>query len=285
MQSLPNPAAHRSSHSTGGRRCVAASWIAVPDATRVVSSYPATLIIMLKHILILLTIGAAACDSGPAITPLGVRARRSALSGEGVDASAAAHLDLTTLRAELLAADAAYADSATRTTLIEAIVAPLAADAVFLAPGAGIARGPDAARAILAANPANATSKWRWTAARGDVSSDGQHGYTFGYSEIVLENGTVLPGRYQAYWSKQTDGHWKIASYRRVARGPGAVTIEPPEGFRTPTNKHRRYFPNTDSTAEAAAVASADKAFSDLAQRVAIGEAFERYAAPTAAHT
>ena len=41
-----------------------------------------------------------------------------------------------------------------------------------------------------------------------DVSSDGMEGYTVGYTELTQPSGTVLPGRYLAYWVKQSDGTW-----------------------------------------------------------------------------
>ena len=95
-----------------------------------------------------------------------------------------------------LAVDRAYAEAAKSMNLIEALVAPLAPEGVFLAPGPVFLRGPDAARALLSATPNNALSKWSWTAIRVDVSSDGKEGYTMGYSELTQPSGTVLPGRY-----------------------------------------------------------------------------------------
>ena len=202
-------------------------------------------------------------------------------SGEGGEASANARLDLRDVRAELLAVDRAYAEAAKSANLIDALVAPLAPQGVFLAPGPVFTRGPAAVRALLSATPSNATSKFGWTAIRVDVSSDGKEGYTVGYSELTLASGAVVPGRYLSYWVKQADGTWKIEAYKRLTRVPGPVSLTPPPGFETPDDKHRRYFPNTDPTAEANAAAAADLAFSDLAQVVGNSEAFARYAAPT----
>ena len=209
----------------------------------------------------------------------------SVASGEGDEASAAAHLDLREVRAELLAVDRAYAEAAKSVNLIDALVAPLAPDAVFLAPGPVILRGPDAARGVLSANPANALSKWSWTAIRVHVSGDGKEGCTMGYSELTQPSGTVLPGRYVAYWAKQADGTWKVEAYKRIPRAAGAVSLTPPPGFETPETKHRRYFPNTDASAEADAVSATDRAFNDLAQVVGNAESFARYAAPTGAQS
>ena len=230
---------------------------------------------------------AVACTADRATAPLTLPSSGapSVASGEGAEASAAAHLDLRDARAELLAVDRAYAEAARSVNLIDALVAPLAPDVVFLAPGPVIVRGPDAARALLSATPSNALSKWSWTAIRGDVSSDGREGYTMGYTELTQPSGTVLPGRYVAYWAKQADGTWKVEAYKRIPRAEGPVSLTPPPGFETPETKHRRYFPNTDADAEAGAVSAADLAFSDLAQVVGNAEAFARYAAPTGAQS
>ena len=209
----------------------------------------------------------------------------NANSGEGSEASANARLDLRDVRSELLTVDRAYAEAAKSVNLIDALVAPLAPDAVFLAPGPTILRGPAAARAALSATPANALSKWAWTAIRVDVSSDGKAGYTMGYTVLTRPSGAVLPGRYLAYWARQSDGSWKIEAYKRIPRAAGSLSLTPPSGFETPDTRHRRYFPNTDAEAEAAVVAATDMAFSDLAQIVGNAESFSRYAAPTAAQS
>jgi ketosteroid isomerase-like protein len=127
----------------------------------------------------------------------------------------------------LLTVDRAYAEAARSVNLIEALVAPLAPQGVFLAPGPVIVRGPDAARALLSATPSNARSKWSWMAIRVDVSSDGKEGYTMGYTELTQPSGVVLPGRYLAYWAKQRDGTWKVEAYKRIPRAAGAVSFTP----------------------------------------------------------
>jgi ketosteroid isomerase-like protein len=229
-----------------------------------------------------------ACTADHATAP-SVLGRSSAdpsvASGEGDEASTSAQLDLRDIRAELLAVDRSYADAAKSVNLIDALVAPLAPEGVFLAPGPVFLRGPAAARAALSANPSNALSKWSWTAIRVDVSSDGKEGYTMGYTELTQPSGAVLPGRYLAYWAKQSDGTWKMEAYKRIPRAPGVVSLTPPPGFETPETKHRRYFPNTEAAAAADAAAATDQAFSDLAQVVGNAESFARYAAPTAAQS
>src|SRR5215211_9431807 len=220
---------------------------------------------MYRRIFLLsLAAAAAACSADSSTAPRVSRpgaASASTANGEGGEASAAAHLDLRAVRAELLAVDRAYAEAATLVNLIDALVAPLAPQGVFLAPGPVFQRGPGQVRALLAATPSNALSKWAWTAFRVDVSSDGKEGYTMGYTELTQPSGVVLPGRYLSYWVKQGDGSWKIEAYKRLTRVAGAVSLTPPPGFETSDDKHRRYFPNTDAEAEAAAAAATDQAF------------------------
>jgi len=231
-----------------------------------------------------LALSLAACAADPSTAPGAGAASLSSAKGEGAEASARAHLDLRELRASLLAADRAYAAAAAGTNLVEALVAPLAPDGVFIAPGPGFARGPEEARAVLLLNPNNSLSAWRWTAIRVDVSSDGTRGYSYGYTELTLPNGVVLPGKYLAYWARQSDGSWKMAAYKRTARAPGAVSLTPPAGFETPDTKHRRYFPNTDPAEELEAIKATDRAFSDLAQITGNAEAFARYVADDGAN-
>jgi len=231
-----------------------------------------------------LALSLAACAADPSTAPITGASSLSSAKGEGAEASARAHLDLRELRASLLATDRAYAAAAAGTNLVDALVAPLAPDAVFIAPGPGLARGPEEARAALLLNPNNPLSKWTWTAIRVDVSSDGTRGYTYGYAELTLPTGAVLPGKYLAYWARQSDGSWKIAAYKRTLRAPGAVSLTPPAGFETPDTKHRRYFPNTDPAEELEAIEATDRAFSDLAQVTGNAEAFATYVAPDGAN-
>jgi ketosteroid isomerase-like protein len=235
---------------------------------------------------ILACVFAAACANSPTVVARQTAGAAFNANGEGSQASDAAHRDLALLRDTLLAADRAWAALGAQTTLVEALAAPMAPDGIFLAPvpSNGFLRGPDQVRDALNANPANKTSKWHSTVIRADVSSDGQQGYTYGYSEQVLATGAVLPGKYQAYWARQSDGSWKMAAYKRVARAAGAVSLTPPPGFETPTSRHRRYYPNTEPDAERQVMFAADVAFSDAAQLNG-ADAFGAFAAPDAAQT
>jgi len=233
---------------------------------------------------VLACVFAAACANSPTVVATHPQRASFNINGEGSQASDAAHRDLALLRDTLLAADRAWAALGDQTNLVEALATPMAPDGIFLSPGSGFARGPQGARDVLNANPANQTAKWHSTVIRADVSSDGQHGYTIGYSEAVLANGNVLPGKYQGYWARQNNGSWKMAAFKRVARPAGPVSLTPPAGFETSTSRHRRYFPNTEPGAELRAVFAVDVAFSDAAQLNG-ADAFGAYAAPDGAQT
>ena len=234
----------------------------------------------MRHRLVLLALLATTACADPSGTAP-VAPRLASASGEGGEASDAAHRDLRVARAELLAADRAFAAAAAGVTIVEGLTAPLAPDGIFLTPAVpGFARGPAQASAALSLNPLNTGGHVSWFPIRGDVSSDGRHGYTYGYADFHFDNGAVLLTKYQSYWEKQADGAWRIAAYKRVGRGPGPVSATPPDGFGTPDEKHRRWFPNTDRAGATAAVRAADVAFSDLAQVVPPADAFVAFAAP-----
>jgi ketosteroid isomerase-like protein len=206
---------------------------------------------------------------------------RAADRSEGARASNAAHLDLNEERAGLLAADHSYSQFSATTNLVEGTMNMVAPAIIYIAPGAYITTAAQV-RTLLQSNPANLTAVLTWAAVRADVSSDAQRGYTYGFTEIRLPDGSIVPGKYLAYWKRQSDNSWKLAAYRRNLRPAGEVSLVAPAGFETPDYKHYRYFPKTDAASELAAVFAADQAFSDLAQS-GVSEAFVAFAAPDAA--
>jgi hypothetical protein len=129
---------------------------------------------------------------------------------------------------------------------------------IYIAPGAYITTAAQV-RTLLESNPANLTAVLAWSAVRADVSSDAQRGYTYGFTEIRVPGGTIVPGKYIAYWKRQSNGAWKLAAYRRNVRPAGVVSLTPPAGFETPD--YHRYFPKTDAASELASVFATDQAF------------------------
>jgi ketosteroid isomerase-like protein len=222
-------------------------------------------------------LAACAPDATAPTTP-----RFASSAGEGPDASDAAHRDLNAERAGLLAADAAWSSAASGKTALEALTNAFDDDVYYLLGGFPLAHGKAAAHATLAALPIVANGTVRWRAVKGDVSSDGTLGYTFGYVDRTFADGSDHPGEYIATWRRQANGGWKMAGLVINGRIPGPVDEAAPEGFGTPSYKHYRWFPNTTIAGERAAMMATDVAFSDAAYPD-VGAAFAQFAAPDVA--
>src|SRR4029077_12244076 len=82
---------------------------------------------------------------------------------------------------ELLAADRAFSTASAKTDLVAGLTAMFADDVVIPMPPGQFVNGKAAVIEALNGNADNATSRTDWTAIRGGVSADGQHGFTFGY--------------------------------------------------------------------------------------------------------
>lgn len=215
----------------------------------------------------------AACNGDGVVEPFaGVAVMNEVARGD---------VDLRAARASLLAADRAYSEASAQTNVVEGIASMLAPQTAMILGSRPLLTTPDAARAALAASASNLTSVQTWVPVRGDVSADGQYGYTYGYFEIRNTAGAVLPGKYTAFWQRQANGEWKAVGYRRVPRPFGPVSYEPPAGFEVPEFREYRRFP--DALGDAVAQVNAtDLAFSDAA-RQGLGYAFGRFAAPDGA--
>jgi hypothetical protein len=175
----------------------------------------------------------------------------------------------------LLAADRAFAESGARTDLVTAITAMLAPGALVPVPGRGFAEGTDAIRAALSRDTLNLTSRMAWAPLRGGISADGQHGFTYGYFETTRADGTVLPGKYLAYWVKRTEG-WRVMAYKRGRRPEGEVS----RAAIPPALPHALVAPTTDAAVverHRESLAKAERDFSADAQVIGIGPAFEKY--------
>jgi len=191
--------------------------------------------------------------------------------------------DLVAARASLLAAERAYADSSVSGTADIAIVRMLASDGILVSTVPELMRGRDAVRARLSADTIANRTSISWFPVRGDVSADGNHGYTYGYFETRLPDGAIRPGKYSAFWQREVDGAWKVLALRRVGREPSEISYDAPGGFATPS---RARF--TGARGHVAAlrdsVAATDRAFSDYLAARGAAKAFETFAAPDAAH-
>jgi hypothetical protein len=152
---------------------------------------------------------------------------------------------------------------------------------VHLLAGPELVRGRDSAVATLRRNPRTATARATWTPIRGGVSSDGAHGFTYGYVTVTTTDGTELPGKYVAYW-RDTPMGWRVAAYKRTPRAAGPV----PLALRPPSLPERTLPVRTDAEMVALEMElrAMEQAFSDRAQREGLGPAFAVYGAPDAAN-
>ncbi|HEX8216526.1 MAG TPA: hypothetical protein VF577_03585 [Allosphingosinicella sp.] len=176
----------------------------------------------------------------------------------------------------LLAADRAFAAASAGTDLVTALSAMFDRDVVMPIPGpAGFARGREAAVAVLRANSSNVTARAEWAPIRGGVSADGQHGFTLGFMTIRQQDGTVRPAKYLAYWVRRPEG-WRAAVYKRMPRPDGEVsTVMMP-----PAVPSRTVAPTSDPALlrlHAQSLDLAERSFSDEAQRIGVGPAFQRW--------
>ena len=175
---------------------------------------------------------------------------------------------------ELLEADRAFAKASAATDLVNGISAMFADDVALTIPGQ-FARGRDAARAALQANPDNAGARAEWSPIRGGISADGQHGFTVGYMTVTKKDGSRLPVKYVAYWVKQPAG-WRVGVYKRVraAESPAAPQMMPP-------SLPARLIPATSDPAAIEelrrSLDAAERAFSAEAQKIGLGAAFAKH--------
>jgi ketosteroid isomerase-like protein len=157
--------------------------------------------------------------------------------------------------------------------MLTALPKLFARDGIYISSGALTYRGPDGAKAWLMRDTLNATSKIRMITVGGDVSSNGEDGFTYGYLDGVRANGELAPASYHAYWRREGDT-WRIAALvrRRRPEGPTTAPISPRQ-----IEKRACAEAVSDTNAAAKAAADADRAFSD-AGAASVAEAFATFA-------
>ncbi len=180
---------------------------------------------------------------------------------------------------ELLAADRAFSERASRVGLVDGLVPMFADDVIVPGPPARLYRGLTEVTALLRASP-DAAARASWTPIRVGVSADGQHGFTFGFMTLSHRDGRTVPMKYMAYWIKQAQG-WRAAGYKRARRPEGQAST----ALMPPLVAAAMVAPRTDRAwldAQQASLVSAERAFSDEAQRIGLGPAFVKYGQATA---
>jgi ketosteroid isomerase-like protein len=184
-------------------------------------------------------------------------------------------------RASLITAANALSSAIAKQGVVPALGAALAEDALFLSPRTPVLEGRTAALFFLSTNSV-APSAISWQAIVADVSNDGTQGFTWSQGAITINLGggpTERAALFLIYW-RRTAGDWKIAALSLNAGGPQSLPI--PEAFGTPTNKHRRDFPNTEVSEQRAQLLSVDADFSAASVSGGTGPAFASFAASNA---
>lgn len=199
--------------------------------------------------------------AGPA-APLAARARATSSSPQAVAQS-------------LLAADRSFAKAAQKLSAQEAISAMVLDDVVmFIVPQPSLARGKGEALSVLEKAFAGKPSTLSWTPVGFGISSDGQQGFTYGFTSRSIAGEAAQNGKYLAYWVKRPEG-WRVAAYKLVPRPEGDVSttlrpilperIVPPSRQTAALEKYR------------AEVDRVERAFSDESQVTGLGAAFRKY--------
>lgn len=167
-------------------------------------------------------------------------------------------------RDELLAADAAAADTARLVGLAGTLNRIATPDIVLLYPGAPIIIGREAVARVLAAQPALPRSM-SWVPLYAEVSEDGRMGVSYG----VTGNESMRFGKYLSAWRRGPDG-WKLVAHAQLG-------IAAPTAYIAPTSFTPPALPRVP--AAAADYVRADTEFAALAARSGAPEAFAKFIA------
>ncbi len=190
-------------------------------------------------------------------------------------AFAIAGASLVSRRAELLAADSVFG-RVQGTGIALRLTAPLADDALVIGPGTTLWRSAAATRTALLEDTAGTRAQIFWAPIKGDVSVDGNEGYTFGFLSVVGGMPSRRDWKYLAYWRRDASGSWHMIAHKRLPRSAGPHADAPPTPFRTPTRDVGTWYPG--GTTELSALLALDSTFSRTAQ-LGAEQAFLAYTA------
>lgn len=242
----------------------------VPIPVRFLVSFPVRFFVRFRHVPALLVLSAGvliACAAPDA------RERNSAASAPISDTPAQ--------RAnEVLEADRQYARAAADRTLRSALRNMFRADVMMPAPPARLLMGVDSVLGAFAASP-DSSARMQWTPIRVGLSSDGTHAYTVGVGSLQRPDGTRGQFKYLAYWIRD-NGAWRAAAWRRRPVNPDVAldsTMLPPH---LPARLVATAVSDSALGAMRHDLMAAEQGFSDLAQRVGVGNAFAQLGADDA---
>lgn len=175
----------------------------------------------------------------------------------------------------LLDTDRAMAQLSQRSGWAAALDTMLADNVVMPAPPDGFTRGKAAAMQALQRTIPGATKGVRWTPVRVGISADGHHGFTLGYMTHQPDSGDITYAKYMAYWVRSTAG-WRVAAYKR-SRATTAPTDTTMMAAALPSQQSADGVWRTDTLQLQTELMANERAFSDEAQRVGLGNAFAAF--------
>jgi ketosteroid isomerase-like protein len=187
-------------------------------------------------------------------------------------------------RDSLIQLDRSRADSVRTLGPIEGMLSLLGADVAYLSAGAPTVYGLEAARRLHAADPPAAGTLFTWHPLGGELSADHRSAYTFGVAARVAPQATgeLHLDRYIAFWHRDVASNpaarWRITAYSDVGTGPPRAPGVLPEDL-----IRRLGQPSARAAELIAKLRTTDSAFSDLADRMGLAEAFSTYVAPDGA--
>ena len=127
-------------------------------------------------------------------------------------------------KAALLAADAAFLQSAKDT---DKFVAHFVPEGTMAFHGAPIIKGQNAIREVIGAMTKAPGFNVTWQATRAEVAASGDLGYTVGNYELTVNNAAGMPatdkGKYLTTW-KKVDGTWKVLDDIGNSDAPTAIS-------------------------------------------------------------
>jgi hypothetical protein len=172
---------------------------------------------------------------------------------------------------DLLSTDRRFSTASAGTDMVAGLSAMLAEDAAMILGGRTI-DGKGAIVDALRAGAGSAQSRIEWTPLGGLISADGSHGFTLGVMTLEQPDKTRVPLKYLSYWVKRSEG-WRVVAYKRGRASEGSVPtaayqFSQPSALISPSSDAAALKHHEDS------LASAERAFSDEAQRIGLGPAF-----------
>jgi hypothetical protein len=177
------------------------------------------------------------------VTPLPIAFLLLLSSPVSAERRAVRACDLAEQRTALFRRAAIAPSAGTVTSVFPAL---FAANGFLLAPGPISARGPASVAQILGRDSLNSSSRLRVQTIGGDVSRDGNDGFTYGYFDTFRASGDSVIGWYHAYW-RRDGGDWKMLALVRRRRPPGEmtrpqplVTLKDARCVEPPRSRHRR---------------------------------------------